>query len=288
MVSCWDLEPTWPTLLPQNLESLKNTTGRSTQISADGFTLDYPGGEEPRVPHRSTRTSREVAFTTGAPLPGWPNDADLIGLWHQLGGQEMVLTVAQTSGPFALYLATGGGPWSSVVNLGSQINESPYASANPTLTEDGAELLFTRADGPIWSFASARLRRLHSARRDPPVTPGAPFDYQGVVEIAPMGSLSEEMLCPVLSPDGQHLFFASTYPDITNSASNAASIRVWLTHRVGGGWATAIPVTSLDTPIKHTCPMSVTADGCDLTFKRFSYPANPIFDTALWVARRGP
>lgn len=290
--SCWGKGVGgWTSFTQIPLSTLQIAEVPNLHVSADGLTAHFAGktdaGSTRQVPMVTTRPSRALTFGAAQPVAGWPAAApDVVDAWMALGGSELYVDAAVGSASNALYVSTlGGGAWSMPTSLGSAINLDQIITGTFSLTADGVSLFFVRLDGPT-DPAFGVLWRLYTAHRAAPVTPGKAFSYGGNLQLPPVVD-HEALMCPVISPDGSRLFFASSYPFLTaGTGSSDQALVVFGTELAGGTWAEATHLPALDGQHLETCPTSVTADGCELYLKRFPFGSSS--GAELWVAKRTP
>lgn len=293
--SCWNAGiGGWSSFTQIPLSSLQLSEAPNLHVSPDGLTAHFAGkpdaGATRQVPMVTTRASRASSFGAAQPVAGWPDTApNVVDAWMALDGRELYVNAAASGASNALYVSTAasGGAWSGLTSLGSSINVDQILTGTFSLTGDGVSLFFVRLDGPV-DPAFGQLWRLYTAHRAAPVTPGKPFTYNGNLQLPPVVD-HEILMCPVISPDGSRLFFATSYPYLTTGATGGEdqALVVYGTELSGGTWAEATHLTALDGQHLETCPTSITADGCELYLKRFPFGAAP--GTAeLWVAHRAP
>lgn len=281
----------WSPPTQLDLMSLANPAGNAMQVSPDGLSAAYVGVVAgSTVPVMATRASRSMPFGNPQTLADWDFSKPLVqGLWIDLAGAEMLFVAVAKAPSLGLFLTTHqGGVWTTPVNMGSQVNNDGMDSAGPTTTADGTLAVYSQNDGVFSPVVGRQLYRLHELSRSAPVTPGASFSPQGFIQLDLL-TPNEDIMCPVLSPDGKLLFFGGTYPTLTNGQSGQYdhAIKIFVAQRNNLVWSNVIHLDTFDSDVRQTCPVSITADGCELYFRRFSFPAGAA-DSELWVAKRGP
>lgn len=251
-------------------------------VSPDGLTLTYTSGPDlTRRPYQAVRADRTKPFTGGAVVAPWPNLAGSVGHpWIDLDGTELV--VSTTTGLSVSVHKPAG--WLDPVSLGPSVNAPPASAGNDTIAVDGTLMIFERNDGPTNMFAG-NIWRFYSAARPAPVTAGSFFGNAVAVALPPITD-QDELICPVLSPDGTRLFFGTSYPYVIDAANLGHVVTVWYATRVGNGWSAPIHLSVFDSPTLETCPASVTADGCELYVNRFSLTDATV--NQIVVAKRTP
>lgn len=258
-------------------------------VSPDGLTAVYVGNVTPNAPYRATRPSRMLPFSNAQVLPGWGIPQPSINdLWMELGGNEMVVTRAIANG-LGLFITTlGPTGWTVPLDAGGQANMVGYESSSPTVSADGHLAVFMRDDGQSSPLVGRNLYRIHELSRTAPVTPGTTFQTQGFIQLDNL-TPKEDIVYPVLSPDGNLLFVGSTYPVYTNGQVGQLdhALKIYVSTRVGVVWSAPIHLTTFDAQNLQTAPLAITQDGCEFYFRRFKYP--PSGSTGeIWVAKRGP
>lgn len=279
---------TWASVTKVDLTSIANPNANPVQVLPDGLSMAHVGGLAAKpVPLLSTRSDRSQPFGSPQTLPGWGTGLPTVeDLWTHLSGNELIVTM-DSAGKNALFLTSlGAGVYNPPVDMGPQVNVSGFDSSRATVTADGQLAIFTRNDGAFSSPLNRTLYRLYQMSRTPPVTPGSSFSSPVNIVIAQIPS-QEDMTCPALAPDGKFLFFGSTYPILTNGTFSdlTHATSVYFATRSPPGWATPVQLEKLSDPSLHTCPVSVTADGCELYLRRFS---SVVDATEIWVAKRTP
>ncbi|HZO14638.1 MAG TPA: hypothetical protein VFB62_15300, partial [Polyangiaceae bacterium] len=222
--------------------------------------LFYTARTSVTAPHRvfrATRSDRDAPFAGGEQLASWPGLDPIDRPWGV--GDELFFNFDHGDGNFELASSRfDGATWSTPESLGPDLN-STKANSDPTLTADGRYIFFSRAEA-----TGTTNMRLYQAKRSDGV-------FGDVREVA-MSVLRPEdvVLCATVSPDGLHLFFATSYPhDLSSLPPNA--LTVWLAERrhVDHDWSEPIHLSALDATAEQSCPSAVSGDGCELWVQRF-------------------
>ena len=268
---CWAQGASgWP-LAGAPLDMFADKAFADPFISFDGLQLYYIA-LDPRRPFRSTRADLMSPFPNGKQLALWNNDTK----WQPgypnvvLAGQEMLLS-------------NEGDVYSSKYDIGKDQFGTPALLKGAsmggdegviTATSDGATLIVTRRDGPVIMplFPDSSFR-FHQLTRNK-VEPGGDFvDPNNDVTpiVAPLGVA----LCPAVSPDGLHLFFASTDQPVLDKSNVNDAVGIFYTSRPSreDKWDTATKIDIVHAGKGVTCPSSVTADGCQLAYLHFQFGA---------------
>lgn len=272
------------------LDAELGLTPSSPQISADGLILYYMAGA-PRRPYKAVRGSLAEPFTIGAPLIAWPGQAlsmDYPNLRHSEG--EVILA-GRTDMDSDLYVAVkDGDTWSDPSPLGGPGINTPVEDSLPSLSADALRMIFERNDGPLDVFGFPSWR-FYEATRAADV-PGAAFKPPELVVLPTISDDPDAVhvsICPTLSPDGEHLFFGSTYPLALDEANKVDAVQVYATRRSSVDAPWEVPTLAGVPGEKgfETCPSAVTADGCTLVFHRFSIVPRQQ-DYRIFLATRAP
>lgn len=268
---CWAQGASgWP-LAGAPLDMFADKAPADPFISPDGLQLYYVA-LDPRRPFRSTRADLMSPFPNGKQLALWNNDTK----WQPgypnvvLAGQEMLLS-------------NEGDVYSSKYDIGKDQFGTPALLKGAsmggdegviTATSDGATLIVTRRDGPvIMPLFPDNSFRFHQLTRNK-IEPGGDFvDPNNDVTpiVAPLGVA----LCPAVSPDGLHLFFASTDQPVLDKGNVNDAVGIFYTSRPSreDKWDTATKIDIVHAGKGVTCPSSVTADGCQLAYLHFQFGA---------------
>jgi len=259
-------------------------------ISADGLSLYYMAGA-PRRPHKALRAALDAPFTEGAPLIAWPELILPMDYPNLRYGETEVILAGRKDVDSDLYVAVkDGNGWSDPSPLGGPGINTPVEDSLPSLTEDGGRMIFERNDGPLDPLGQASWRFYEATR--PAGVPGAAF---GPPELVVLPTISDDpdavhvSICPTFSPDGEHLFFGSTYPVALDEANKVDAVQIYVTRRssVGAPWEVPTLAGVPGEAGRETCPSAVTADGCTLVFHRFSIVPRQQ-DYRIFLATRAP
>lgn len=254
----------------------------SPSLSPDGLSLFFkapvalPDKFEVR---RLSRLAPADDFIGPAEVFFGPSDTDKLDYPEVVAGNSKIF-FTQDGGE--IYSARfENGMWTTWGVAGTTAAFSPNdIESHPNATENGAILLYQRDDGPgvgslrtTFRFWQAALDVDNDSFNTPPV------------EVTPQHADLLIPLCPAMSPDGLHLLFAAKDAAGDLEQFNDGSVGVWSTHRA----ATSAP---WDPPVRSsvrengsiTCPTSITADGCQATFIRFTLPAS---NYTMYLGRRG-
>ncbi len=273
--SCWGSDEPWE-LEDLDILSLPGVNITSPSLSADGLTLYYAAGPSgQRRPYQSVRDDRSESFADGEGLDGWTNDpVDLAQLRLTISGRRLLARVGQR-----LHVAElRGAQWTTLqpVEFGPGFEQV----TDPALDAAGDSLLFVRAEVyddegeaiNIWAPYSATWAMGDAAPSDP-----EPLQLPGMQPL-------HAQLCPALSPDGQHLILGGSFPE-TWLTGDSGDLDVFESERMGGQWSEPQRVPSLSSEIQNVCPMSITDDGCEATFRHFD---TPFMGNTYVLARREP
>jgi len=252
-------------------------------LSPDGLRIHYVALDPPR-PFVSTRPSPGDPFPNGKQVALWGNDPNLKAAYPNvvLDGAEMLLSIN-----FDVYSATAtpAKPDKFALPVPLLGPNTAHEESVITATADSATLIVTRRDGPpilpVLDSGSFRFYQYTRAQ----LQPGAP--YVGGADVTPQVGPLGLALCPALSPDGLHLFFASTTSDTLTDQNANDVVGIFYTSRPEGAasWAPPQPIGIAHAGKGVTCPSSVTADGCQLAFHRFIFKGD---DYSMHLATRAP
>lgn len=248
-------------------------------ISPDGLRLYYIALTE-RVPFLSTRKSRDIPFANGAPLVVWNSDPKYAAAYPvvTLGEAEMLMANNDDIA-FSLYTPQNPDKYSKPAAIAGPNTADP--EQHVTVSADGTLLIVSRLDGPpMLPFFPTKSPRFHQFTRANP-QPGAPFTGDDLV--TPITAPLQFAICPVLSPDGLHLFFGGTDAAVLdeNNANDVVSIYYTRRDAPDAPWIPAQRIAIANDGV--TCPSSVTADGCELAYHQFHLKAG---DYRMFLARR--
>jgi hypothetical protein len=246
-------------------------------LSPDGLALYYVAAEAAAAPtrvHRATRASRAEEFAGGEQLATWTGFYSVSHPW--VVGTQMFLTFDEGGAAFRLAASIfDGSQWSYPTALEPLINDTTNftAAGNATASADARSLMFQRYN-PGFDI------RLYEAVRSEGV-PGQPFSSVAPVVIPGITAGDDGVICATLSPDGQHLFFSTTFPNDISGGIPDGSVTVWYTKRATsqGPWEIPIHVAAFDDPTALSCVYTVTGDGCEVWVEHFvlNVPDSPKF-----------
>lgn len=237
-------------------------------ITPDGLGLWYIATEQ-RRPFLSTRASVADMFPNGVQQALWGGEASLLPAHPAavLGGKELLFMSLDD-----VYSATATGALPNKYALPVMLTppSTPAPEGKVTVTADSATMIVSRRDGPPVSadFPEAADRFYQYTRAQ--LEPGA--GYAGGVPVTPMVGTLGLAICPTLSADGLHFFFASTESATLTKVNAPDVVDIYYTSRpdvtMPWGQAQALPIAHVAGQI--ACPSSVTADGCQLVYHRFA------------------
>lgn len=275
--TCWDQGASdWPV---DGEPPMVEAAAQDPFLAPDALTLLHLAGK----PHRLLRSVRPDPFSPFPPavqIVSWqPSLIDPRHARLDLGSKELLLSV------------DGDIHFSKRVpaDLDEYTVPTPLVGVNtddieshPTATDDGRVLIVQRDDGPAIG-SLPRSWQFHQFVREAP-EPGGAFLVDGPVTpvVAPLGLA----LCPALSPDGLHLFFASTDAHEFTPDAAETSLAVFYTSRldVDQAWDVPQKIAGLNGGTGLTCPTSVSADGCTLAYTRAAF-SRPLSATLLLAVR---
>ena len=136
--------------------------------------------------------------------------------------------------------------------------------------------------------------RFFEVTRPGDAPPGEGFAAPEVIDLPGItdDAYAHVILCPMLAPSGLHLFFAATAPVVVDEENVADSLAVQVASRadLDAPWGPSTRLDAINEPTWQTCPMSITRDGCQMTFARFKFPPDPNEPDPVqpFLARRGP
>lgn len=290
---CWDLDPTsWEAKMIE--DARLGVDPSDLRLRADGLEVLYLAGE-PKQPHVAARASLDEAFVSGAPLAGWSVANGLGAATLSAAGDEVIFAYDVLEDELASDVGAAiyeGAQWSPL-KLIETIN-SELIERSPTLTEDGARLIFSRDSGPTNPYLGTPTMRFFEVTRPGDAPPGEGFTAPEVVHLPGItdDAYAHVILCPMLSPDGLRLFYASTAPTVVDADNASDSLAVQVTSRadVSAPWGPSTRLDAINEPGWQTCPMSITRDGCQMIVQRFKFPADPNEPDPVRpvLLRRGP
>jgi hypothetical protein len=290
---CWDLDDAdWEATMIEDARLGLDPT--DLRLRADGLEVLYLAGD-PAQPHLATRASVDEAFVSGAPLPGWSVAEGLSTPAIGAAGDEVFFAYDPLEDELASDVGVAvleGAQWSATKLLDGLNSER--IERNPTLTEDGARMIFSRDSGPVNPYLGTPTIRFFEATRPGDAPPGEGFGAPALVELPGItdDAYAHVLLCPMLSPDGLHLFYASTSPMVVDEGNAGDSLAVQVTQRVAldAPWGPPTRLDALNEPGWQPCPMSITRDGCQMIVQRFKFPPDPEETDPVRpvLLRRGP
>jgi hypothetical protein len=288
---CWKRGPDdWDDIVKVD-RSLLAGGGDATnfQLAADGLRLYYAASTtvlnqtKVRI-FLALRGDRNAKFQGGQLLAAWPFTTmdDPPGQpWVDPSNSEMYLHISAAK----LYLVRSqlmGVNWSEPVPV-IGFKDPGVSYGDPALAAKGTRLFYFKSDGTS-TIAGQAYQFYESAR----ATTNDAFSAVTAkpVSIPPIGK-ADFMFCPSPSEDGNRLFLGSTYPKILDATNLPHATSVYYVERTAPSapWSLPTHVTKLDSPDRQTCPLSVTADGCELMFEFWTLATGT---TDVFIARRVP
>jgi hypothetical protein len=281
--TCWPLGASgWP-LAGAELDAFADDNPVDPFITPDGLRLYYVALTQ-RRPFLSTRPDRGQPFPNGVVLTVWKNDPQYTPGYLALPlGEEEMLMSNQGDVYVSLHTPQDADKYSTPVPLAGTNTGSPEHQV--TATADGQLLIVSRDDGPpIPPLLPQNSPRFHQFTRDQP-TPGAGFT--GDQDVTPLVEPLHLAICPALSPDGLHLFFASTEANKLDQDNAEEVVGIYYTSRPArdAAWAAPGRISVANGDGGVTCPSSVTADGCELAYHQFRLGQD---DYRMYLAVRAP
>jgi len=262
-MGCWGSGVPW-NVMSIDLDSLAGQLPGSLTLSPNGLRLYYLAGPPGlRRPHRAERDFVGGVFHSGAPLSGWSTaGTDLAQLRVAELGDRLIVRAGSDLG----VSSASKGTWDllSTVTFEAGFEEL----TDPAIDAFGDEVVFARReelrDGGgeptlIWALYQAAW----------PAESPAPVSPERLV--LPSFGLEHAQLCPVLSPDGEHLFVGGSFPQ-TWDTSVSGDLDIFESVSEDGGWSTPNRVESVSSAQQHACPVSVTDNGCELIVRYFDIP----------------
>jgi hypothetical protein len=274
---CWDLGvDDWDVV---SLEL--DPPGSSPMLSPDAKTLHWRAflGDEWHVV-RSTRDDPEVAFPAGMSI--WPSSSYQADHPAFVAGTQE-LFFGGVGGDIYV-LPREGDMWGTPTAAGGAQAFGIRVETHPNPAADGAILLFQRDDGPPFGQFQFGFN-FYQLARDPQVH--ETFPDLSPVKVTPSDPGFGILACPALSPDGLRLFFGAFDSEGGGQGDpNDGRAGVWFAERdsVAAPWHTVTRSASLRVAGFVTCPVAVSADGCQLTLDLFTIGPGP---TETRIARRG-
>ncbi|WP_143140653.1 hypothetical protein [Nannocystis exedens] len=275
--SCWDLGiDNW------DVSTLSlDPPGSSPMLTPDAKTLHWRAflGNEWHV-IRSARDDPAVAFPAGMSI--WPTSSYQADRPAFVAGTQELFF--DSPGGDIYVLPRDGDGWGTPTAAGGAQAFGIGHESHPNPTADGAVLLFQRDDGlPFGQFQLGF--NFYQITRDPQIH--ATFPDVPPVKVSPSDPGFGVLACPALAPDGLRLFFGAFDSDGGGQGNpNDGRAGVWFAERdsLDGGWHTVVRSPSLRVAGFVTCPVAVSADGCQLTLQLFTIGPGP---TETRLARRG-
>ena len=273
---CWGLATAWSPKEPFDFGANAGAAPQHPRVSPDGLTLVYIAVQGAhRRPWRATRASKDAPWESHQPLlDGWP-ELPLDVNYPFLHGGELYLT---TSDPNELYVAVASGDQFPDPTPMTGVNTQGH-DAWSTLTADGSQMIFERSQAAPWHFVESV--RVGGGPDFAPPVPRA---------VVPIDDTVHNLICPTVSPDGLRLFFASDYPEtFASSPSPQAVTRLYWAERatLDAHFGSPVEVPTADSDERQTCPMTVSADGCELVFHHWDLGGAEGTQTN-WITRRTP
>jgi hypothetical protein len=281
---CWGSDPTEPgawEITPMDWSALAGTGHTDPMLSANGLTLTYVAlNSSGRLrAFQAMRASRADPFVGGTELGSWGSDPSLYAHAWVLG-DELFLTDETPPAVWNIVrsvrtMATWAPP--------QPLLAGPANFADAAATEGGLALFFTSYDGAMTPVGNA-LRLSRSARPTPAdafATP-APVALPGVDD-------ADFVITPAPSPDGHHLFLASTHETAVLDTMNiCTAAKVYLTERAttAAPWGPLVHIPALDGVVGNAGTDVVTADGCEVWFHEWDSCGTNF--VAFKIARRTP
>lgn len=291
--SCWDRSiDDWDDVV-QVTDAELGGDPRNPALSPDGLTLTYVAlGMDalPLRPYRAIRGGLDQPFGMATLLAAWPDLKNLVG-HPKIVGDEMVLMLPGFgSYDFARSLLVDGVWTDPALMPGFDSADDEYY---PSLTADGARLIFVRGDGQaVPGVDLLSPWALYEASRPPNSPPGTEWGAIGEVALpfAENPDYPHWRSCPVLSPDGLHLLLATSYPNVVDAGDPSASLEIAELRRDGldAPWSTLNLAPSLHQEGRHGCPGGITADGCQMAYAELTLGGTGDDPYTIWLARRSP
>ena len=302
---CWGRAPTdWDEIV-QILDLQLGVDPRSARLSPDGLTLFYIADPIGR-PYVAERPSRDQPFVAGQPLNPLSGLAADLGVDYPAfrpdprGLRELILSVGF---PGDLYVAADPA-WDAPTPLANLNLWPPFQDSHPSLSEDGARLIFSRNDGPVnpdLGDGTVTVFNFYEATRPPGSPAATPFADPTLLAISyadppKVENYAHYAPCTALAPDGRRFFFGSTFPDVlADPATLVDALDIFFAERpaLGEPFAPAVELALFHEHAWQTCPNSVSRDGCELIFHRFVLGGDMAVEPGedkykLYLARRAP
>jgi hypothetical protein len=283
--SCWDQGAAgWPDAgIPIDQLGMES---RDASLTPDGLSLYYTGTADQRF-WRSSRLTLTDPFSVGTLLAKWSDFTHLEVSYPSAIIDERELLFSADGDIYAALAGMGseGDLFSSPEPLPAPVNTPEFRESNPTATNDGTLLIVQREDGPQIPQIPELTHGWQLYQFERPGAPDGGEPFTGGINVTPLVGTSRLVLCPILSPDGLHLFFSSTEAD-DFSLANVKDIDVYYTSRADrlGLWTNPQRLTGFnDVGVGLTCAAGVTKDGCQLTYSQAELLAPP---AASYLATR--
>jgi hypothetical protein len=287
VTDCWDDAPDSWTAAPIELDQFAESDAHDPVLSPDGLTLVYMAQTKGR-PFRSTRAAPGDPFPNGEQIALWSFiEADFSPFYPRfaIDAHEMWMSYL---GDIYLSKFVGGDTLNSYANpvqISAPLSTTAEDS-HPTLSADGSVLIVQRDDGPPIADLT-KSWRFHQYTRPAP-TIGGPFT-DDAQDVTPQVGPVHLALCPALSPDARHLLFSATTSPTLSAANASQVVSIFQVTRDSpqDPWGPPTELTTISPGGGVLCPMSVTADGCAMTFIKFPYVR---FDQAyaMFLVEREP
>ena len=264
-VGCWDKDPTQWDVETLDVSAVHGDSPRAMAISGDGLSLVYQAteGALPGV-FIAERSGLGEEFSGGVLVADWAADATLFTEVRFAGPGFLALKdddVVSTS-------RLSGGLWWAPEAVA--FDEPPTVlTGGPRFFDDLRGMMIDIADGPNGTLIAYETRRVNT---DQP--------FGGFTRInMPRWSSDTPLLCPVPSPDGEHVFFGGAFPATWSSPADElnSALDVWYAPRnASGAWDEPIEIDVVSNEAVETCPGSITDDGCTMILLHFELGAGPV------------
>ncbi|MEZ4380741.1 MAG: hypothetical protein R3A79_05310 [Nannocystaceae bacterium] len=294
-LDCWSAPGPW--IVSELATAGLGVDPRSFRYDPDGLGLTYVAGVSGnRMPHRATRAALAEPFGDPVQIAAWEGYGGTVDEAVRVGDELFVSKgVEKVNGADLVVSQWDGATWPLPQAIGAAVNVGGANDRTASLSADGALLVFERNGGPMNAYFGAAALRLYAATRPPGGDPL--LDFSAPVELA-LPPITEDpdaplITCPTLSADGLHLLFGSTYPTALTPDTIVGAVELYEVARVAvdAPWSPLTHHAELHFDGLHSCPRTITADGCELVFEAFYYtledPPMPELG-GHFVARRGP
>lgn len=282
---CWDQQAGgWPMAgIPIDAGDIFATEFGDAFLAPDGLSLYITRNADHRF-YRASRPDSEAAFDTTLLLGEWSTFM-LTDIVHPAVTRDGELLFTGNGDIYYALVDKGfeSDPYKPPVKFPEPLNTEDFNESNPTPTADGRVLIIRRDDGPkvgdiepTWTF--------REFTRPEDFEAGDPFTGGKIV--TPVVGTLGLATCPMLSPDGLHLFFTSTTLETFTSADyNEADIFYTRRPTLANEWEQPQRLAGLNSHgTGLTCAAGVTADGCQLTY--FKYPYDSAITPIQYLATR--